>query len=73
VVGGDNDERGRARIRESGGWDIEDVWAHLLRRATIRYRRPHTLRHSYASLLIEAGDPSRTCSSNSATTPPPSP
>jgi hypothetical protein len=33
------------------------VWARILRRATLRYRNPHALRHSFASLLIEAGEP----------------
>lgn len=33
------------------------VWAPLLRRAGLRYRKPHTLRHTFASLLIEAGEP----------------
>jgi integrase len=49
-----------------------NVWAPLLRRAQLRYRKPHTLRHSYASMLIEAGEPSPTFSSSSANTPPPS-
>jgi len=29
------------------------VWAPMLRRAGLRYRKPHTLRHTYASLLLE--------------------
>lgn len=29
----------------------------MLRRAGLRYRKIHTLRHSLASLLIEAGEP----------------
>jgi integrase len=33
------------------------VWTAILRAAELRYRKPHTLRHSYASLLIEAGEP----------------
>ena len=33
------------------------VWAPLLKRAEFRYRKPHTLRHTYASMLIEAGEP----------------
>jgi integrase len=28
------------------------VWAPILRRAGLRYRKPHTLRHTYASLLL---------------------
>jgi integrase len=33
------------------------VWAPILRRAGLRYRKPHCLRHTFASLLIEAGEP----------------
>lgn len=32
------------------------VWTPLLRRADLRYRKPHALRHTFASLLIEAGE-----------------
>jgi integrase len=32
------------------------VWSAILRRAGLRYRKPHTLRHTFASLLIEAGE-----------------
>jgi integrase len=47
---------------QTGGPIQEDrfrhtVWRPLLRRATLRYRKPHTLRHTYASMLIEAGEP----------------
>jgi integrase len=34
-----------------------NVWARILLRAGLRYRKPHTLRHTFASLLIEAGEP----------------
>ena len=34
----------------------QHVWAPILRRAGLRYRKPHALRHTYASLLIEAGE-----------------
>jgi integrase len=34
----------------------QNVWRPLLRRAGIRYRKPHTLRHTYASLLIQNGE-----------------
>lgn len=33
------------------------VWTRLLRRAGLRYRKPHTLRHTFASMLIEQGEP----------------
>ena len=33
------------------------VWAPLLRRAQLRYWKPHRLRHTYASTMIEAGEP----------------
>ncbi len=32
------------------------VWAPRLRRVGIRYRKPHCLRHTFASLLIAAGE-----------------
>jgi integrase len=44
-----------------GGPVREDVfrrfWVALLRRTEVRYRKPHTLRHTFASLLLEAGEP----------------
>lgn len=36
-------------------WVRGRVWRPLLRRAGVRYRGPHQLRHTYASLLIAAG------------------
>jgi integrase len=33
------------------------VWTKILKQAGLRYRKPHTLRHTYASLLIQAGEP----------------
>jgi len=36
---------------------LRDVWTRILRRENLRYRKPHALRHSFASLLIEAGEP----------------
>ncbi|HEV8311042.1 MAG TPA: site-specific integrase, partial [Methylomirabilota bacterium] len=42
-----------------GPWDDRwlrwHIWRPLLRRAGLRHRGPHQLRHSYASLLIAAG------------------
>ena len=32
------------------------VWTPILRRAGLRYRKPHALRHTFASLLIETGE-----------------
>ena len=31
----------------------QNVWRPLLRSSGLRYRKPHTLRHTYASLLIQ--------------------
>lgn len=33
-----------------------NVWTPMLRRAGLRYRKPHTLRHTFASFLIEGGE-----------------
>ena len=33
------------------------LWRSVLKRAGLRYRKPHALRHTYASLLIQAGEP----------------
>jgi integrase len=32
------------------------IWSGLLRRADLRHRKPHALRHTFASFLIEGGD-----------------
>jgi integrase len=53
---------GRVFSNRAGGPIQEDdfrnnVWAPLLRQAQLRYRKPHTMRHTFASLLIEAGEP----------------
>lgn len=37
-------------------WFIDRVWRPLLRRAGLRYRGPHQLRHSFATLLLAAGE-----------------
>jgi integrase len=34
----------------------QNVWRPLVRRAGLRYRKPHTLRHTYPSLLIQSGE-----------------
>ncbi len=36
---------------------LQNVWESILRRADVRYRKIHCLRHTFASLLIEAGVP----------------
>ena len=33
-----------------------NVWTPMLRRTGLRYRKPHTLRHTFVSLLIEGGE-----------------
>jgi integrase len=37
--------------------NIRRVWRRILTRAQLRYRKVHTLRHTFASLLIQAGEP----------------
>jgi integrase len=38
-------------------WFHEYVWRPVLRRAGLRYRKPHMVRHSVASLLLHEGTP----------------
>jgi integrase len=47
-----------AMVGAAGAQDIfRRVWARILDQAELRYRKPHTLRHTYASLLLQAGEP----------------
>ena len=32
------------------------VWLPLLHQSGVRYRKPHTVRHTFASMLIQAGE-----------------
>ena len=34
----------------------QNVWRPLVKRAAVRYRKPHALRHAFASLLIQQGE-----------------
>ena len=42
------------RITRYGGF-LEGVWQPLLAAAKLPYRRPHAMRHSYATWMLEAG------------------
>ncbi|WP_339935191.1 site-specific integrase [Vreelandella glaciei] len=33
------------------------MWAHALKRAGVRYRRPYQTRHTYASMMVSSGEP----------------
>jgi len=33
------------------------VWIHALKRSTVRYRKPYQTRHTYASMMLSAGEP----------------
>ncbi|WP_269321297.1 tyrosine-type recombinase/integrase [Halomonas sp. BC04] len=33
------------------------LWTHGLKRAGVRYRRPYQTRHTYASMMVSAGEP----------------
>jgi integrase len=34
----------------------QNIWGPLLKQAEVRYRKPHALRHTFASLLIQHGE-----------------
>jgi integrase len=36
---------------------VRRLWVTIIRRTGLRYRKIHTLRHTFASLLLEAGEP----------------
>lgn len=40
----------------TGDQAIRDYWRPLLRRAGVRYRRPYQTRHTYASMMLSAGE-----------------
>jgi integrase len=42
--------------RWSGDQEIRKYWIPLLRRAQVRYRRPYQTRHTYASMMLSAGE-----------------
>ena len=42
------------RVTRYGAF-LEGVWQPLLRAANLPYRKPHAMRHSYATWLLEAG------------------
>lgn len=41
----------------TGDQQIRNVWVHILRNAGVRYRRPYQTRHTYASMMLSAGEP----------------
>lgn len=46
----------RTRARWTGDQQIRDEWERVLRRARLRYRRPYQTRHTYASMMLSAGE-----------------
>lgn len=44
------------RERFTGPKQIRKVWQTALKRASVRYRRPYQTRHTYASMMLSAGE-----------------
>lgn len=44
------------RVRFTGPTQIRRVWRVALKRAGVRYRRPYQTRHTYASMMLSAGE-----------------
>ncbi|NIF51446.1 site-specific integrase [Burkholderia sp. Ax-1724] len=44
------------RERFTGPKQIRKVWKTALKRASVRYRRPYQTRHTYASMMLSAGE-----------------
>ena len=42
--------------RWSSSQAVQKVWATALKRAGVRYRRPYQMRHTYASMMLSAGE-----------------
>lgn len=42
--------------RWNGDQSIRNAWASILKRAKVRYRRPYQTRHTYASMMLTAGE-----------------
>lgn len=45
------------QVRWSGDQSIRTMWKVLLRRAKVRYRYPYQMRHTWASMMLMAGEP----------------
>jgi len=46
----------RSGERWTGDEQIRKVWARILKKAGIRYRRPYQTRHTYASMMLSASE-----------------
>lgn len=42
--------------RWTGDQQIRDAWVRILKKAGVRYRRPYQTRHTYASMMLSAGE-----------------
>ncbi|OWT80927.1 hypothetical protein CEY04_06045 [Achromobacter sp. HZ28] len=53
-------EAGVPGVNASKQWSscqaIQKIWPTVLNRACVQYRRPHRMRHTYASMMLSAGE-----------------
>lgn len=57
LAGREGFQNPRTHTRWAGDGPIrKTLWAHAVKKASLRYRRPYQTRHTYASMMLSAGE-----------------